>query len=280
MIKHLLGIVGAIALILLFTLLPFLPGRHDSLAIPISAMAQAGGIVSLVLVPFGLLWLMGIRSQRLGPKRIVFPVLALVASLIVWVALLIAALVHSGYVLAFVMLAVFFVVLNRQWRWLQRANETKPPFASALPYYLVVVPLVVVVLQFALLERAVEFSRNRAILNSARLIAAIEQYRTNNGYYPTSLHSVAQDYHPGVIGIDKYRYEPHRDSYNLFFEQFSNRFGTQEFVVYNPLDEHVMTVHASDLLEMTPQQLALDRQRGHYAVNSAQQPHWRYFWFD
>jgi hypothetical protein len=126
----------------------------------------------------------------------------------------------------------------------------------------------------------VEFSRNRAIHNSAPLIAAIEQHRAKNGRYPTSLHSVAQDYHPGVMGVDKYRYEPHGEAYNLFFEQFSDKFGTQEFVVYNPLDEQVMTVHAADLLEMTPQQLALDRTRGYYAVNNASQPHWKYFWFD
>ena len=280
MIKHLLGIVAAIALILLFTFLPFLPGRYDSLAIPVSAMAQAGGIVGLLLAPFGLLWIVADRSQRLGQKRIVFPVLAMVVSSIVWAAVFMVGLVHSGYVLAFVILALWFVVLNREWLWLKRARSATPMSASALPFYLLVVPIVVVALQFLLLGRAVEFSRNRAIQNSAPLILAIEQYRANNGRYPTSLHSVAPDYHPGVMGVDRYRYEPHGEAYNLFFEQFSDRVGTQEFVVYNPLDEHVMTVHAADILEMTPQQLALDRTRGHYAVNAAPQPHWKYFWFD
>jgi hypothetical protein len=41
-----------------------------------------------------------------------------------------------------------------------------------------------------------------------------------------------------------------------------------------------MTSHAMDLLELTPEQLALERTRGHYAVHDAPQPHWRYFWFD
>ena len=243
-------------------------------------MAQAVGMVGVVLVPFGLLWIVAERSQRSPQRRIIFPLLALIASTLVWAGVLLVALVHSGYVLAFVVLISSLLFLSWAWRSLKRARGTTALSPSALPYYLVVVPVVVVALQFALLSRAVEFSRNRAILNSAPLIAAIEQHRTANGRYPLSLHSVAQDFHSGVMGIDRYRYEPHGDAYNLFFEQYSDRIGTQEFVMYNPRDEHVMTVHAIDLLEMTPQQLTLDRMRGHYALHNAPQPHWRYFWFD
>lgn len=279
MIRHLLGIVGAIALLLLFTFLPFFPGRYDSLAIPLSMMAQVGTILGLLFVPCGLLWIVGDRSQRLSQRRIIFPALALAASSLVWAGVFVAALTHSGFALGFAVMILWLIVFGRVLRWFRR-RESTPQIRSALPFYLAIVPVVVVVLQFALLGRAVEFSRNRAIENSAPLIAAIEQHRANNGRYPPSLHSVAQDYHPGVIGVDRYRYEPHGEAYNLFFEQFSDKFGTQEFVVYNPLDEQVMTVHASDLLEMTPQQLALDRTRGYYAVNNAPQPHWKYFWFD
>ena len=34
------------------------------------------------------------------------------------------------------------------------------------------------------------------------------------------------------------------------------------------------------LLPLTPEELALDRTRGHYAVHDAPHPHWKYFWFD
>ena len=280
MIKQLLGIVAAIASIFFCTVLPFLPGRYEALAVPVSAMAQAVGIVGLVLVPFGLLWILADRSSRLVQKRVVFAGLALVASLMVWFGVFVVAVVHSGYTLGFLIFALWVFFLYRAWLWLKRSRGATAHSPSALPFYLVIVPVVVVVLQYALFERVVEFSRNRAILNSAPLIAAIEQYRRNNGRYPTSLHTVQPDYLPGVIGVERYRYEPHGEAYNLFFEQFSHRFGTQEFVVYNPRDEQVMTVHAMDLLEMTPEQLALDRTRGHYAVNDASQPHWKYFWFD
>lgn len=279
MIKHLLGIVAAIALVLLCTFLPFLPGRYDPLAVPLSTMAQAGAMLGLVLVPFGLLWLAADRSQRLAQKRRVFPILAMVASTLVWVAFFFAALTQSGYTLAALVVVVWFVVLSRVYVWFKQRNTT-PQIRSALPYYLVIVPVVVVLLQFALLERAVGYSRNRAIQFSAPLIGAIEDYRVANGRYPTSLHAVWPDYLPYVVGIEQYYYEPHGESYNLFFEQFAYRFGTQEFVMYNPRDQHAMTSHAMDLLEFTPEQLAVERSRGHYAIEDASQPHWRYFWFD
>lgn len=89
-----------------------------------------------------------------------------------------------------------------------------------------------------------------------------------------------EDYLPGVIGIKGYHYEPHGNAYNLFFEQFSFRFGTREPVMYNPRDEQVMTSHKTDLLQLSPEGLALDQTRGHYALHDAPHRHWKYFWFD
>jgi hypothetical protein len=132
---------------------------------------------------------------------------------------------------------------------------------------LVVVPVAAALLRLTLVGPAVAFSRDRAIRNSEPLIAAIEQYRTTNGRYPASLLSVNPDYRPGVIGVPGYHYEPNGAAYNLFFEQFTHRFGTREFVIYNPRGEHVMTSHAMDLLDLTPQQLELERTRGHCAVS-------------
>ena len=279
MIRHPLGIVGAIILVLLFTFLPFLPGRYDPLAVPLSSMAQAGALLGLVLVPFGLLWIVADRSQRLAHRRLVVILITLAASSLVWGGLFLVAMAQSGYALGVSVLILWIIIVSRVIRWFKR-RESAPQIRSALPFYLVIVPVVVVVFQFALLERAVEFSRNRAIQYSAPLIGAIEDYRLANGHYPSSLHAVWPDYLPYVIGVEQYYYESYGESYNLFFEQFSHRFGTQEYVMYNPRDEHVMTSHAMDLLEFTPEQLRIERTRGHYALNHMSQPHWKYFWFD
>ena len=133
-------------------------------------------------------------------------------------------------------------------------------------------------LQLLAAAPATEFSRSRAIRNSAPLIAALERYHAAHGRYPLSLLALWQDYGPSMIGIREYRYEPSGDAYNLAFEQFSFRLGTREIVMYNPRDQHVMTSHALDLLQTTPEEL--ERRRGYYAVHDAPHPHWKYFWFD
>jgi hypothetical protein len=205
--------------------------------------------------------------------------LALIASTLVWLAIYLAAVLHSGFTLGAAVVLLWFVLLRKTWVKYRRGAEATNR-ASVLPFYLIAVPLAVWLVQFVFVERAVELSRNRAILNSAPLIAAIEDHRTRNGRYPTSLLAEWPDYLPGVIGIRQYHYEPHGDTYNLVFEQFNYRFGTREFVVYNPRDQHVMTAHARDILEMTPEQLVVERTRGHYAQHDLAQPHWKHFLFD
>jgi hypothetical protein len=274
MVKHLLGILATIALLVFCTLLPFLPGGYDPLAIPISAMALVAGVLGWVLVPSGLLLIAANHSPALAQRRYALSLLALAASSLVWGGIFLAGFAQS-YVLALAILSLWIFTTVKTWTGLRTTGGF-----SALPYYLVAVPIVTAVLQFTLIKPAVEYSRNRAIRNSAPLIAAIEQHRASDGRYPTSLQSVNLDFHPGVIGIPQYRYESRGDSYNLFFEQFTYRLGVREFVMYNPKDEHVLTSHAIDLLELTPAQLALEHTRGHNFRFDTPHPHWKYFWFD
>jgi hypothetical protein len=63
MLMHLVRVGAITAFILLCTVLPFLPGRYDNLAVPLSAMAQVVGITGLLLVPIGGLWL-GFEHRR------------------------------------------------------------------------------------------------------------------------------------------------------------------------------------------------------------------------
>jgi hypothetical protein len=279
---HLLGIAASMAFIIICTLLPFLPGRHDSLAVPLSLMAQVAGTAGLAVVPFGMLWIVAARWQRFAGKRHILALLALIATSLVWVCVCLAGAAQSGFALGIVTFAPWGYVARKAWPDLTPARGATPQKSAvnALPFYLVIVPVAVALLQLGLLGPAVAFSRDRAIRNSAPLIEAIEQYRMRHGRYPASLLSVNPDYWPGVIGIAGYHYEPNGDAYNLLFEQFTHQFGTREFVMYNPRDEHVMTSHAMDILELPPEQLELERTRGHYAVHNARQPHWKYFWFD
>jgi hypothetical protein len=280
MLKHLLGITAATAGIILCTVLPFLSGRYDSLAVPLSGMSRIFGTVGLLLVPIGALWVASKFWSRLAAKQYGIATAALIVFSVTWVMVSIGALV-SSLLLGLGALVLWIYVVSRVWPRMKLLKSATARPTSTVAFYVLIVPVAVALLQMAVVAPAIEFSRNRAIRNSARLIADIEQYRVSHGRYPASLLSEWEDYYvPGVIGIEKYHYEPSGDVYNLIFEQFALHFGTREFVVYNPRDRQVMTAHKRSLLHLTPEELALEQSRGHYAVHDAPHPHWKYFWFD
>jgi hypothetical protein len=286
MLTHVLRMSATTALVLLCSVLPFLPGQYDSLAVPLSAMAQALGIAGLLLVPVGAVWLAyEYRSRRAGGEASSLRrgmhrlgTATLLAGATVCVVVALSALASAGLSAALGVLALSGLGLSRIARRLRALGSVPRGGAVAVPVYLLVVPVAVALLQAALVGPAIAFSRDRAIRNSAPLIAAIERYRATRGYYPPSLLSVWEDYDPSVIGISRYFYEPSGDAYNLVFEQFQRALGVREFVVYNPRDQQVMTSHNADLLELTPAEL--EPRRGFNNVHATQHPHWRYFWFD
>ena len=51
---------------MLITLLPFLPGQYDSLAVPLSTIVQALSMAGLLLVPIGAFWAACRFSRRLA----------------------------------------------------------------------------------------------------------------------------------------------------------------------------------------------------------------------
>lgn len=279
LLTHSLGITTATAAIMLATLLPFLPGRYDSLAVPLSFMAQIFGKVGLLLVPVGALWLASAYWSRLAGKQYGIAIVALIVSSLVWLIVSLGGLT-SSLLLGIGAVALWIYVVSRALPRLKQLKSATAQPTSTVAFYLIIVPIAVALLQMALVAPAIESSRSRAIRNSAPLIADIEQYRAANGRYPESLLSLWPDYWPGVIGIAAYHYEPSGDAYNLFFEQSALHFGTSEIVMYNPRDRQVMTSHKLDRLQLTPQELALEQTRGHYAVHDAPHPHWKYFWFD
>jgi len=271
------------ACLALCMLLPFLPGRYDSLAVPLSMMAQLIGIVGLLVVPVGIVWVAYEWRRDDKRNRYVFASIALVATSTVWLIASLGAMFESIAlgIIAIVLGAYFALRLWRGIRSLRREfAETALKVVSVLPLYLILVPVAVALISIALADPAAEFSRSRGIRNAAALIADIQQYRVANGRYPPSLVSLHPDYLPGIIGIKEYRYEPSGDAYNVLFEQLSLRIGIKEIVMYNPRGEHVMSSHALDVLQLSPEQLALDRTRGHNAVHDAPQPGWKFFWFD
>lgn len=278
MIIHVLGIVTATALIILVTLFPFMPGSYDPLAVSLSMLARVFGHIALLLVPIGLLWTLSAYWHRIGGYERALANTAVIAWSLVGLILSLAAVAISGPLLGLGTLALAAFSALRIKRRMATVRSTADATTKAFALYLLIVPLAVFLLQRALLGHAVEFSRDRAIRNAGPIIADIERHRVEQGKYPASLLSVWKDYSPSVVGIEKFHYELSGRAYNLLFEQPAADFGTREFVVYNPRDEQVMTSHAMDLLQYSPERL--ERTRGYYAVLSTPHAHWKYFWFD
>ena len=63
--RHALGIGALVVVLAAGMLLPFLPGSYDRLAAPISLAVQLVGVVGLLFVPLGALWL----AYELGRQR-------------------------------------------------------------------------------------------------------------------------------------------------------------------------------------------------------------------
>ena len=273
--RHLVGIGLGTAVLVTAGFLPFLDGGHDPVSWPLAWAAYVFGVVGLLLVPVGVIWLAyELRRRRTPPpaqdRRFVLRVVGLVATALV-AALVGLATLPISLAAGVIVLVLGGLGLSRA---LIRLRRPAGPSLDPAPLYLIIVPLGVSVSLLVGHDAAVERSRMVAADRAGEMIAEIERYRSTRGRYPESLVAVWPDYLPGVIGVRGYTYEPSGAAYNIAFEQF--RFypiGTREFVVYNPRDEQTMISHASWRM------IAPDLE-GHYASGGAGRPHWRFFWFD
>jgi hypothetical protein len=289
MTLHLFKMAGITAVTVLCIFSPFLPGKYDPFAVPLSTTAQLLGAAGLLLVPIGVLWLTPEMVRRLQRNRIPpnprrgyhFAVASLTAASVLVIAVSLIVLFGVSTSLGILILALWFYTASR---WIPKLLRLKTAEAESIhpaPLYLIIIPLAVLLFQVVLAAPLTEFSRNRAIANSAEFVSHIERYRAEYGRYPVTLVAMWKDYYPDVVGVEKFHYAPYGGSYNLFFEQprllFDN-IGTREWVVYNPADDQRMFSHTAWFLLLTPEEL--ERSQGWYAVHDAKVPHWKCFWFD
>ena len=272
--KHIIFIVCIITLLVLCIVYPFLPGEYDPLALPISLIAQSIGVIGIPLAIIGVLWL-------LMPKfNFVF---ALISTVIGSFGLLIIALVATlsvGKSFGIIMLVWGAWLVVRLIPKIKRL-KTEPGQSNVAGLYSIILPVSVLIVQVVLLKPVTTWSRNRAMENAEEYIADIEGYHTKYGQYPTGLQAQDKDYQPGVTGVEKYHYLAFGDSYNLSFEQprfFFDQFGTREWVVYNPQDEHRSYSHTAWFMSFTPEQM--NSTQGWYKSGNTNRAHWKYFLFD
>jgi hypothetical protein len=122
------------------------------------------------------------------------------------------------------------------------------------------------------------WSRDRAIHNSATLIAEIESFHQRRGHYPLSLQSLNPDVPTGIVGIERFHYEPNGEAYNFFFVRPHIELDAAEVVLFNLRDEHRFASHELDILQYDGEQL--DLRRGDRRRTPLAQPHWISIVFD
>ncbi|GAB3416158.1 hypothetical protein [Niabella aquatica] len=273
LVRHITFIIFLTALLTLGIAYPFLKGDYDRLAIPISTMIQVFGLVGLSLVPVGILW------ATMSKYRFGFTIAAIIVSSVIVMILALFATLSVGKSFGLLTLLLWIIVailLIPQIKKLKGKTANKMDF---LPFYLICLPIITLLLQLTLAKPLTQLSRNRAIENAYRFIRHIEEYQTLRGAYPLTLQAQNKDYYPDVAGVEKYLYAPHRKGYNLSFEQprfLLDRFGTREWVVYNPLDENSVYSHTSWLLPTEQEEAS----QGWYASGNTGHKHWKYFLFD
>lgn len=289
MVLHFIRIIVICMLAIFFIFLPYFPGGYDHLAVMISGIVQIASFISLLLVPIGVLWLIYERLQRKkvkdgSRKSGSFAMAALVVLILL---VIVSSFVAIGGIGGFrgslalgISIQVIFVyitvkIIIPQIRKMRNPNALKP---SIIPYYMVIIPVAVVILRCALIVPAVDYSTNHAIEQSMVMIQDLEEYYSENGQYPVSLQGLWKDYYPNVMGIEKYYYEPNGKAYNLFFEQLSSDLFAREIVMYNKLDEHIIRSHPSFIFRLTPEEF--ERYRGYFAEFDLPKQHWKYFLFD
>jgi len=261
-----------VAVLFLGMLLPHLPGRYDASAAALSSAIQVASHASLLLVPVGLAWLLAPRRARVW-QRCARVVGALVMLAVVAGA---AAVNHlaTGVVLAAGALGLLRAVRRRTLAETVRIEGRR----HRLAFSLAVVPLVLVTFAHAAVPRAAAWSRDRAIRHAARFVAAIEAFRQRRGHYPVSLRSLHADFPTGVMGIERFEYDPNGDSYHVFFVRPAVALDAQEVVMFHPLDAHCFASHELDILQFDGETLAL--RRGDRRRTALAQPHWVSILFD
>lgn len=267
-----LPMLALISILFLGMLLPHLPGRYDASAATLSFVIQVASYASLLLAPVGLAWIVSPRYARLW-QGLTWVVAGLVVLVIV-----ISAVAVNQLAMGVILGIGAFTLLQPLRRRMRADIERMGGVRHRLAACLAVVPVLLVAFMAAVLPRAAAWSRDRAIQHSAFLIAEIEAFRQRRGHYPVSLQSLNQDVPTGVIGIERFHYEPNDEAYNVFFVRPAIALDAKEVVMFNPRNEQRFTSHELDILQYDGEQL--DLRRGDRRRTSLVQPQWVSILFD
>jgi hypothetical protein len=263
---HWLQLIALNVAIIVCILLPFFPGRYDSLSLPFSVSAQLVGYIGLILVPIAILWFI---QEIKKFARFTTPLnnwssgyyYAITATSIctfISIVFVLALAVSIGFIAGIMAFIIIAFILNRQIKAI-KALKSKTGF-NAAPLYFLSIPLMALLVTTFFIVPISNHSRSSVIKQAEKVISALEQYHNETGNYPPAINYLYDVPTPEVVGVKEFIYELNGNAYNLAFVQHQHLGATREVVIYNKNDNHQV--------------------KGHFASFNADKPHWKYYWLD
>lgn len=267
-----LRLIALNLLFALFVVLPFLPGPSNKLSIGLSALGQMAGFFGILMLPLSVVWaffelrkLRGTAGLEVNHWNNGF-YCAIAATLIALFGygLTTAGLTHDdGWWVTGVSAPIGLFLLWKTARGIAKLRRQTVLKFNPAPLYLLSIPLVVLAAKLWLQDPLAAASRLQAIRQCEPLIAAIERYWQEKGYYPESLADLRPAYlaelpSTSVMGVNRFAYEKTPDAYHLYFRQVHG--ATIEIVEYDKTGLH--------------------HRKGHYFSGETGAPNWRYYWLD
>ena len=244
--RHWLLLLLLPLLVAVASVAPFLPGSGINFSHGISRFAQTIGYIGLPFVPFGLVWLIIEMRNKNGQQlnrwtNGYYPSWLALTPLLLFLPFKITIAILQGETFSILPLtiiisvAAFFIYRIKKLK-----KKTDYKFNPA-PLYIVLIPVIALLTSKFAVEKAAALTREKAIIKTEPLIAAIEEYKTENGEYPENLESLKGKYiqeipKPNIMAMRAYQYEKRNGSFQLTFERLWH-WNATEVVVYNTLGQ-------------------------------------------
>jgi hypothetical protein len=235
-----------VLLVALASVAPFLPGSSNNFAHGISQFAQVIGYIGLPFVPFGLVWLI-IEMRNKNGQRLnrwtngYYPSWLALIPVFLFVPLQITRTIIDGQPFSILPLTIIISIVVFVIYRIQKLKKKTDYRFNPTPLFIVLIPIIALFTSKFAVEKIAALTREKTIVKTQPLIAAIEKYKTENGEYPENLESLKGHYiqeipKPNLMGMKAYQYEKHNSSFQLTFERLWH-WNATEVVVYNTLGQ-------------------------------------------
>lgn len=230
---------------------PFIPGSGNNFSHVISQFAQTMGYIGLPFAPFGLVWLIIELRNKNGQQlnrwtNGYYPSWLALLPVFLFLLFKITTLLkgQTFSILPFLIIlsvSAFFIYLIQKLK-----KKTDYKFNPA-PLYIFFIPVISLLISKFAVEKAAALTREKAIVKTEPLIAAIEKYKIMNGEYPENIESLNGKYIQeipklNIMGMRAFQYEKRNSSFQLSFERLWH-WNATEVLVYNTLGQKGIKVN-------------------------------------